>query len=156
MRELFVPVVINGKDQMQKEYIYNIEELPVLDLMLRAKTSTTRQRESGGRFYKVHYLEIPCAFDIETTNMYQRRPDGGILPDPRPYAFMYQWQLAIDKYVIFGRTWDEWLRALNYISNNMNLSKEHRLVCYVHNLPFRIPVLPPICKNYGRILPGPI
>lgn len=82
------------------------------------------------------YLEIAAAFDIETTNMYVRRPDGGIAKDPRPYAFMYHWQLAIDRYVIFGRTWEEWTRCIRYISNNLNLSNTNRLVIYVHNLPF--------------------
>ena len=48
---------ING---IQKEKIFSINELSYLDKMLRCKESKKRG---------ISYLDIPCAFDIETTNI---------------------------------------------------------------------------------------
>ena len=84
----------------------------------------------------VNYLNIPCAFDIETTNIYKRDSEGNILSDPRPYAFMYQWQFCLDDCVCFGRTWEEFQLLIRELEKRMNLSLNNRLVVYVHNLPF--------------------
>lgn len=135
MFDLFVPVYESGWYK-RLEHVYTIEELPLLGLMLNCKESTTRARRENGKYYKIHYLELPCAFDIETTNIYQRNEKGQIDNAQRPFSFMYHWQMCIDRYVVFGRTWEQWLRALEYISDNMHLSMEKRLVIYVHNLPF--------------------
>lgn len=84
----------------------------------------------------VNYLNIPCAFDIETTNIYKRDSEGNILSEPRPYAFMYQWQFCLDDCVCFGRTWEEFQVLIRELEKRMNLSLSNRLVVYVHNLPF--------------------
>lgn len=84
----------------------------------------------------VNYLNIPCAFDIETTNIYQKDSKGNILKEPRPYAFMYQWQFCLDDCVCFGRTWEEFQHLIRQLEKRMNLSLDNRLVIYVHNLPF--------------------
>ena len=66
MRFLNVPITLgkdeNGKPitQMQQEKIYNINELSYLGKLLKCKDSKKRG---------ISYLEIPCAFDIETTNV---------------------------------------------------------------------------------------
>lgn len=151
MKDLQVPVFINGEEQLQAEHTYNIEEVPLLYLLMHCKESTSRARRNGdGNFYKVHYLEIPCAFDIETTNIYHRTADGKIDPVNRPFAYMYHWQLAIGQYVVFGRTWEEWLHALKTISERMNLSIENRLVIWVHNLPFEFQ----FCRRFLHIHEG--
>lgn len=138
MRDLFVPVTVDGKELPQLEHVYDPDELPLLDLMLGCKESTTRSRKRPGheKIYKIHYLEIPCAFDIETTNICRRTKEGRVDPEHRPYAFMYHWQMCIGKYVTFGRTWEEWLHALDVIRDRMHLSDDTRLVIWVHNLPF--------------------
>ena len=138
MRDLFVPVTVDGKERPQLERIYTPDELPLLDLMLNCKESTTRSRKRPGheKYYKVHYLEIPCAFDIETTNICRRTKEGRVDPEYRPYAYMYHWQMCIGTYVTFGRTWEEWLHALDVIRDRMHLSDDTRLVIWVHNLPF--------------------
>ena len=84
----------------------------------------------------VNYLNIPCAFDIETTNIYKRDSEGNILSEPRPYAFMYHWQFCLDDCVCFGRTWEEFQLLIRELEKRMNLSLNNRLVVYVHNLPF--------------------
>lgn len=115
---------ING---IQKENIYQIKELSYLGKMLGCKESKKR---------KVTYLEIPCAFDIETTNIYTRAEDGSICSEPRPFAYMYHWQFCLDDQVVFGRTWNEFITLLDTLINRMNLSNEHRIVVWVHNLAF--------------------
>lgn len=71
MRELLVPT-IEGKDENGKpiegtrlEKVYAINELSYMGKLLSCKES----KKQG-----VRYLEIPCAFDIETTNI--TAPDG--------------------------------------------------------------------------------
>lgn len=109
------------------ENIYTIEELPMLGKLLSCRDSKKRG---------VNYLNIPCAFDIETTNIYLKDSEGNIIKEPRPYAFMYQWQFCIDDCVCFGRTWEEFTYLIDQLEKRMNLSLSNRLVIYVHNLPF--------------------
>lgn len=72
MRELNVPITTgftsDGKPitTKVKEKIYDIHELSYLGKMLSCKDS----KKQG-----INYLEIPCAFDIETTNV-TKDPDG--------------------------------------------------------------------------------
>ena len=49
---------VETKDGVLLEDIYTIEELPMLGKLLSCKDSKKRG---------VNYLNIPCAFDIETT-----------------------------------------------------------------------------------------
>lgn len=94
MRKLQVET-IHG---FQTESVYELRELSLLRFLLDSKESQKRN---------VHYLEIPCAFDIETTNIFEREDDGSIKSEPRPYAFMYHWQFCIGDQVTFGRTWND-------------------------------------------------
>lgn len=112
--------------------VYSYNEIPYTEIMLSANESKKRGR------YGVSYLEIPCAFDIETTNMYKRLKSGKIDPDYRPFSFMYHWQFCIGYRVIFGRTWGEFQSLLSSIIKNMNLSNKLRLVVYCHNLSYEM------------------
>lgn len=110
------------------ENIYEIKELSYLDKMLSCKDSKKRG---------VTYLEIPCAFDIETTNIYQKdEKSGRPLSDPRPFSFMYHWQFCFDDQVVFGRRWEDFQELIAALEKNLNLSLKNRLVIWVHNLPF--------------------
>ena len=221
MRYLNVPIT-TGKDENGKpivetsvEKIYEINELSYLGKLLSCKDSKKRG---------VNYLEIPCAFDIETTNVkepldeqqcfYEKevyeylkslhirysdrvaaditdfekvrkyyfgklklskskgtpidilygdlisyRPD--LFPDTitaesdqllkimevldnntpeknefRPFAFMYHWQFCFEDEVVFGRTWEEFVKLLRSLEKNLNLSLNNRLVVWVHQLGF--------------------
>lgn len=115
---------ING---IQQETVYEIWELPYIRKLLNCKESHKRG---------ITYLEIPCAFDIETTNIYKRKKDGSIETEPRPYAFMYHFQFCLDDKVVFGRTWEEFQKLMRTLEQNLNLSYKTRLVVFVHNLPF--------------------
>jgi hypothetical protein len=135
MRYINVPIVVNGKNDIQKEIIYNKEEVDFLSYLFGCKESHKTTYKNKVR-KRVSYIEIPCAFDIETTNVYDRGPDGKISKAFRPFSVMYQWQFCIDDKVIFGRRWEEFIELLQYISDCMNLSDTRRLVVWVHNLPF--------------------
>ena len=115
-------------DGMHEEKVYTVRELDLLRFNLDCKESKKRG---------ITYLDIPCAFDIETTNIFEKDEQGNIITDNfRPYAFMYHWQFCIDTEVCFGRTWREFLTLLDNLTTRMSLDNRRRLVIYVHNLSF--------------------
>lgn len=77
---------------------------------------------------KVTYLNVPCAFDIETTSM---------LINGEKFAFSYIWQFGIGlNNVYYGRTWAELLDFLGDLQDYLKLNENRRLVIYVHNLGY--------------------
>lgn len=74
------------------------------------------------------YYNIVCAFDIETTSFSNQLDEK--------CAIMYCWQMAINGRVIFGRTWDEFIKVINRLTEFFNLYSDRRLIMYVHNLAF--------------------
>jgi len=113
---------------VQLEKLYDIDELECVTKMYACKESKRRG---------VTYLEIPCAFDIETTNIYQKDERGNIDSTVfRPYSFMYHWQFCIEDQVCFGRTWQEFKHLLDRLELKMNLNTNNRLVIFCHNLNF--------------------
>lgn len=138
MRTIHVETI----EGVKLEKVYDMTEVPFFEIMMNAKTS----KRKG-----ITYLEIPAAFDIETTNMYQRTKGGQIDSEGfRPYSFMYHWQVCIDTYVIFGRRWEEFTKLLTYMSNEMNLNSKNRLVIHVHNLPFEFAH----CRRFLNVTEG--
>ena len=78
--------------------------------------------------FRFEYLEIACAFDIETTSYYSAKYDKDL-------ATMYIWQLGINKETVIGRTWDEFVRILN-ILNEYAESQNGTILCLIQNLSF--------------------
>jgi len=78
---------------------------------------------------RIEYVNIECAFDIETTNM---------LYNGAKFAFMYCWQFGIQnkEHIYLGRTWQEFVETCKKLQEYFNLSESRRLICYVHNLGF--------------------
>lgn len=74
------------------------------------------------------YYNIVCAFDIETTSFSNQLDEK--------CAIMYCWQMAINGRVIFGRTWNEFIKVINRLTGFFNLYSGRRLIMYVHNLAF--------------------
>ena len=74
------------------------------------------------------YMQIPVAFDTETTNFEQQ---------DMKLATMYIWQFALkfesEIIFVYGRTWREWEDFINFLKYNLG---KKRLVVYVHNLSF--------------------
>lgn len=83
-------------------------------------------------WYKVrkkHYmLNCPIAFDIETSSFYQGK---------EKQAVMYVWQMSFAGLILIGSTWEEWVKCLRVIQEELNLSPGNRQICvYVHNLSY--------------------
>ncbi len=201
---------------VETETVYDFETFPWRYYFFGCKHSKKRDNDLR---QNVNYLEIPCAFDIETTNITQ--PEEQIYKDDslyqylrtlkirytdrikndipdfnylrkshirmlskskgmpvdivydelsdqfpwafskeiinpsdqlirifdmmesnkpaekfRPFSFMYHWQFAMGKFVIFGRTWEEFQKLMRKLSDELHLSDEMRLVIYCHNLSF--------------------
>ena len=77
---------------------------------------------------RTYYYNLPCAFDIETTN---------INDDPKNrMAFPYHMQLMIGSTFITCRTIEQLGQVFSDIQQNYNLNGKYRLIMYVHNLPF--------------------
>ena len=74
------------------------------------------------------YYNIVCAFDIETTSFSNQLDEK--------CSIMYCWQMAINGRVIFGRTWNEFIKVINRLTEFLNLYSGRRLIMYVHNLAF--------------------
>lgn len=53
-------------------------------------------------------------------------------------GIMYVWQLAVNGKVIIGRTWEEFIELCNQITEHFNLSKDKRMIIFVHNLSFEM------------------
>ena len=82
---------------------------------------------------KSEYINIPLAFDIETSTI---KDSGG-----EPLSFMYIWQFGINGVTVYGRTWDEFNDFLNRLHDALYLgktdeNKRRMAVIYVHNLAF--------------------
>lgn len=104
------------KTGVSKEDIYNINDFPY-DKYLSAVTAYK---------YGKSVINIPCALDIETTNV---KCDN-------PYAFMYLWQICINDTVCMGRTWEELLTFFDRLIDGLQLSKSRKIVIYIHNFSF--------------------
>lgn len=79
---------------------------------------------------KVEYLDVECAFDIETTSM--------TLTDGTDVGFMYAWAFGMKntKHMVMGRTWEQFSQLVEELSTNYSLGKSRKLVVYVHNLGY--------------------
>lgn len=76
---------------------------------------------------KVHYVEHLAAFDIETSSY---------MDEGEKRAVVYSYALAIDGTIYHARRADEFFPTLEKIAAEMELSLDHRLVIYVHNLAY--------------------
>lgn len=74
------------------------------------------------------YIDDFFTMDIETTTI-GRNSDN-------PIAFTYSIAVYIGDYGIMFRTWQEYLEFVGRLTDELELSKYHKLVCYVHNLPY--------------------
>ena len=79
---------------------------------------------------KIEYINLECGFDIETTSTYTS--------EGKKFAFMYVWTFGLkdERYIIHGRTWEEFISLCEDLQDHFKLSENRRLICYVHNLGF--------------------
>lgn len=106
----------------RKEIAYNINDFPFKKLKSIVKG-------------KEKYISLPGTFDIETSTI--KDEYKSIKEDRECYqAFMYHWQMCVEGFVVFGRTWKELLIFLNDLKNEYCLNDKRKLVIYVHNLSY--------------------
>lgn len=81
------------------------------------------------RKHKTEYYSYPVAFDIETSSF---REKG------EPRATMYIWQMCFgdSDFLVYGRTWEEFLNFIRLVRIHFHLKKSRVLVIYVHNLSY--------------------
>jgi len=80
------------------------------------------------------YLEHLMTFDIETSTI--EKTDASF------EGYMYHWQVCIDGYVCFGRTWKEFLTFLRKMNRALkNYNEQHKLVCFIHNFSYEFQFL---------------
>lgn len=70
-------------------------------------------------------------FDIETTTIKQEDP----------YGFMYIWQACIMGVCVYGRTWAQFNELMDRICKYLAISKDKKLICYIHNASFEFQFL---------------
>lgn len=133
MYEINVPVMIDGKENVSRETVYEYDDFPWKNFEI------IRTVKSRGNKNAPVYYNIPCAFDIETTTMqkvdcahYNKTGEIRLKGE----SFMYQWQVCIKDCVIFGRIWEEFLCFCNALHLYLKTDDSHRIVVYVHNLSY--------------------
>ena len=92
---------------------------------------TTTKKYNFHTKTSVEYLNLECAFDIETTSTYTKKG--------KKFSFMYLWGFGLGEhgdFLTYGRTWDEFKEMLEEVSNELNININRRLVIYVHNLGY--------------------
>lgn len=103
--------------KLHYEKVYHCGDFPIDEILKRSQFVRKK---------KDTYINIPCAYDIETTSV-----DG-----EKPYGFMYQWQFCIDTEVCFGRTWESFQRLLRRMRDAISFNPVIKWVVYVHQLAF--------------------
>lgn len=75
----------------------------------------------------IAFANHPCAFDIEASSFYS----GG-----EKQAVMYAFVLGINGRCILGRSWEEAISYFRQIASFYRLSKDRRMIFYIHNLSY--------------------
>ena len=126
---------------IQQEKIYKPQDIAqVLSFAVNEKNFTGNNKGE-----KV--LNVPVAFDIETTSFYRDIDGntysyerysklGGKATKMEKCSTMYVWQFGINGYCIMGRTWDEFVMMMKQASLLLNLCDKRKIVVYVHNLSY--------------------
>lgn len=105
---------------MAFELDYNIYNINDLDALLNDfQIIKTNKR--------IEYINAPFTFDIETSSFYQ---------DGEKCANMYAFTFGVNGRGLIARTWDELEHILKRIVASYNLSKDRRVIVWVHNLAY--------------------
>lgn len=92
----------------------------------------------ASRAYKSRYLDLDCAFDIETSSDQDRK-----------LSWMYMWQFAINDITIIGRTWPEFVELMKMLRDKYANEKEYRILAWIHNASYEWSFM----KNWLKFAP---
>ena len=76
----------------------------------------------------VSYINLSCEIDIEVSSFYDN--------DSEKVGLMYCFTLGINGHSYLGRTKGDLLKLISFIIDTFKLSKDRRLIFYVHNLSY--------------------
>ena len=119
MKLIKVPCV----DGEHEEIVYNIDDFPYFQCLLLPCIRTHKKKS---------IIACPATFDIETTTIKDLE---------RPFAFCYQWQFCLNGLVVMGRRLEEFQEFIYRLIQEMHLTDERILICYVHNLSYEFSFL---------------
>lgn len=101
--------------------------------------------------HQEYYGNLSCSFDIEVSSFYRRKDDHNDIITTKPTeresdkwekcACEYCFVLGINGKVVIGRTWEEAMNCFDKISDHYKLSRERRMIFYVHNLSYEFQFL---------------
>lgn len=83
---------------------------------------------------KIEYLNLPVAFDIESSSFY--RSTGKEHEPPEKIAIMYEWTFGFNGLCIIGRKWNEFFDMIHKLSSLLSLYENRRIIVYVQSLSF--------------------
>ena len=73
------------------------------------------------------FYNVPASFDIEVSSFYEKG---------QKRATMYLWGFNLNGSSIYGRTWKEFRIFTSQLVNRYQITKNRRLIIYVHNLGY--------------------
>ena len=113
---------------LTQDYLVNYSSSSKEEIISRLNYIKTQPNYEFVYTKKVHYLNIPISFDIETSSFKE-----GLAKK----AIMYIWTLNVNGTTFIGRTWQEFTELLEIISETFELIKfNKRIIIYVHNLEY--------------------
>ena len=77
---------------------------------------------------KISYINLSNTFDIEVSSFYDT--------EKNKVGLMYCFTLGINGHSYFGRTKDDFIKLMSFIIDTFKLSKDRRMIFYVHNLAY--------------------
>ena len=77
---------------------------------------------------KIEYINISSCVDIESSSFIDNNGEKT--------AIMYCFTIGINGHSYLGRTYDELFEILDFFTNKFELTKQRRLIIYIHNLSY--------------------
>lgn len=131
------------------ETIYDIESFPYKKVSELMKNNIVKKYSGKGKRYgvRLEYINIPCAFDIETTTLTEKVVDKDKIRTVGVDAIVYQWQFDVfineKHYPVFGNTLEEYTTFINRLAYFCGCNKfggenkkPRKMVVFVHNLSY--------------------
>lgn len=128
MHYINVPVS-NCDKEYERCVVYNCNDFPYYKYLLPKTVA-----KPGRKKRVIEYINLPCAFDIETTTLEKVKTTK--TSELYGEGYMYHWQFCVCDRVCFGRTWEEFIIFCRKLREVMGCSKNKLLPVYVHNLSF--------------------
>ena len=138
----------NEQDIYQDIYLYNYlkntdirlldSEVPKISGLHFSRTKGINIDEFYTELHDVFPDWFPDSYDEseQVNNIIKAYIENKPNEDADKFSIMYCWQFAIDGKVIFGRTWDEFLKLIEIINKYVDI--HNRIIVFVHNLSFEM------------------